>query len=70
MPVWGTVTLTLGAAVIAAGAALASAFLTSRTQLERDERAERQHLRDRGGVVIAAILLFLDDIEPALLESR
>jgi hypothetical protein len=64
MPWWGTVILTLGAALLAGGAGLGSAVMSNHGLRQREERIEAARRRERGADVIAPILIFIDDIEP------
>jgi hypothetical protein len=57
MPWWGTVILTLGAAIVAAASGIGAAVVTTRA-------SRRTTLRDRGSAVLAPVLLFLDEIAP------
>jgi hypothetical protein len=68
MPWWGTVILALGAAVVAGGAGLAGTVISAREARKQRELAAASARAERGGVVLAPILLFLDDIEPVRLS--
>ena len=64
MPAWATVVLSLGTAVIGAGAALSASMLQLRHARHEREAAAAASWRDRGAAVVGRVFGVLDDMEP------
>ena len=64
VPAWATVSITLGASVIAVVGTLAATRIQLRHSRRERKDAERARWRERGAEVVAPLLSLIDDAEP------
>jgi hypothetical protein len=64
MPAWATVSITLGAAVVAVLGTLAATWMQLRHSRRAREAAERERWREKGADVVAPLLSLIEDAEP------
>jgi hypothetical protein len=69
MPAWATVLITLGGAVIGAGAAIGGTWLQMRHARTERRANERRELRERGAAVIGPLFRLLTQSRPEVLLS-